>query len=80
MRDDDLRSPNYFDVAKFPTLTFTSKRVQAAGTGKLKVTGDLTIHALFSDRAEIKRGDVIGLRPKPGRSHLFGAESQLRIG
>ena len=42
--------------------------------------GGLTIHALFSDRAEIKRGNVIGLRPRPGRSHLFGAETQLRIG
>ena len=42
--------------------------------------GDLVIHALFSDRAEIKRGDVIGLRPKAGLSHLFCAESQLRIG
>ena len=42
--------------------------------------GDLTIHALFSDRADITRGDVIGLRPKPGRAHLFDAETRLRIG
>src|SRR5271165_7527356 len=44
MRDDDLRSANYFDVAKYPTITFKSKSVEAAGTGKLKITGDLTIH------------------------------------
>ena len=43
MRDNDLRSPNFFDVAKYPTLTFKSKRVEVAGAGKLKVTGDLTI-------------------------------------
>src|SRR5664279_4583298 len=44
MRDDDLRSANYFDVAKYPTITFKSKSVEAAGAGKLKITGDLTIH------------------------------------
>jgi polyisoprenoid-binding protein YceI len=44
MRDDDLRSDHYFDVAKYPTITFKSKSVEAAGTGKLKITGDLTIH------------------------------------
>ena len=46
MRDNDLRSPNYFDAAKFPTITFKSTSVQSAGTGKLKVAGDLTIHGV----------------------------------
>ncbi len=44
MRDNDLRSPNYFDAAKYPTITFKSKSVQTAGEGKLKIVGDLTIH------------------------------------
>jgi polyisoprenoid-binding protein YceI len=44
MRDNDLKSSNYFDVEKYPTITFKSKSVQAAGAGKLKITGDLTIH------------------------------------
>jgi polyisoprenoid-binding protein YceI len=44
MRDNDLKSPNYFDVQKYPTITFKSKKVEKAGDGKLKVTGDLTIH------------------------------------
>src|SRR5882757_2644398 len=30
MRDNDLRSPHFFDAAKFPTLTFKSKKVEAA--------------------------------------------------
>jgi polyisoprenoid-binding protein YceI len=42
-RDKDLRSDRFFDVAHFPTMTFKSKKVEQAGTGKLKVTGDLTI-------------------------------------
>src|SRR5208283_3168193 len=43
MRDNDLKSPNFFDVAKYPTIEFKSKRVTNSG-GKLQVTGDLTIH------------------------------------
>ena len=43
-RDKDLRSERFFDVAKYPTIVFKSKKVEQAGAGKLKVTGDLTIH------------------------------------
>ncbi|MFZ1157053.1 MAG: YceI family protein, partial [Candidatus Sulfotelmatobacter sp.] len=42
MRDNDLRSPNFFDVQKYPTITFKSKKIEPAGPGKLKVAGDLT--------------------------------------
>jgi len=49
MRDNDLRSPHFFDVAKFPTLTFKSKKVEAGQAGKLKVTGDLTIKGVTKE-------------------------------
>lgn len=49
MRDNDLRSPNYLDVAKFPTITFKSKSVEASGEGKLKIVGDLTIHGVTKE-------------------------------
>ncbi|PYU81140.1 MAG: protein yceI precursor [Acidobacteria bacterium] len=42
-RDNDLRSDKFFDVARFPTMTFKSKKVAQLAPGKLKVTGDLTI-------------------------------------
>lgn len=42
-RDTHLKSPDFFDAAKYPTMTFKSTKVQKAGKGKLKVTGDLTI-------------------------------------
>jgi polyisoprenoid-binding protein YceI len=45
-RDKDLKSANFFDVAKYPTFTFKSTKVEQAGAGKLKVTGDLTIHGV----------------------------------
>jgi polyisoprenoid-binding protein YceI len=48
-RDKDLRSPNFFDVAQFPTATFKSKRVEAAGAGKFKLIGDLTIHGVTKE-------------------------------
>lgn len=48
-RDDDLRSANFFDVAKYPTMTFVSKKIVKAGKGKLNVTGDLTIHGVTKE-------------------------------
>src|ERR1700675_3391659 len=49
MRDNDLRSPNFLDVQKYPTITFKSKRAESAGAGKLKLTGDLTIHGVTKE-------------------------------
>jgi polyisoprenoid-binding protein YceI len=40
---EHLRSPDFFDAEKYPAITFRSTKVEAAGEGKLKVTGDLTI-------------------------------------
>jgi polyisoprenoid-binding protein YceI len=45
-RDKDLRSENFFDTAKFPTMTFQSKKLTRAADGKLKMTGDLTLHGM----------------------------------
>lgn len=42
-RDGHLRSADFFDAEKFPKLVFQSKRVESAGSGRYKVTGDLTI-------------------------------------
>lgn len=41
--DEHLRSADFFDAARFPAATFRSTKVEAAGEGKLKVTGELTI-------------------------------------
>lgn len=42
-RDNDLRSPNFFDVAKYPTMEFKSKRITKSGD-RLQMVGDLTLH------------------------------------
>jgi polyisoprenoid-binding protein YceI len=45
-RDGHLKSPDFFDVAKFPTMTFKSTKVTAGQGGKLTVEGILTIHGV----------------------------------
>lgn len=45
-RDAHLKSPDFFDVAKYPTITFKSTKIEKAGKGKFKVTGDLTLHGV----------------------------------
>ncbi len=45
-RDTHLKSADFFDVAKYPTMTFVSKKVEKAGENGLKVTGDLTLHGV----------------------------------
>jgi len=45
-RDKDLRGDHFFEVEKYPTLTFKSTKVEQVEVGKLKVTGDLTIHGV----------------------------------
>jgi polyisoprenoid-binding protein YceI len=45
-RDNHLRSPDFFDVAKYPTITFKSTKVEKGAGEGMKVTGDLTIHGV----------------------------------
>ena len=49
MRDNDLRSPNFLDVQKYPTITFQSKQVKSAGSGKLQISGELTMHGVTKE-------------------------------
>lgn len=44
--DGELKAADYLDVASFPVATFKSTKAEAAGEGKLNLTGDLTIHGV----------------------------------
>jgi polyisoprenoid-binding protein YceI len=76
-RDKDVQSSNFLDVAKYPTITFQSKRVESAGDGKLKVTGDLTIHGVSKEVVL----DVAGPTPvvAQGRTLHMGVEATTKI-
>ena len=45
-RDAHLKSPDFFDVEKYPTMSFKSTKVEPAGSGALKVTGDMTMRGV----------------------------------
>lgn len=78
MRDNDLRGPNFLDVQKFPTITFRSKQVQAAGAGKLKVTGDLTIHGVTKEVVLDVEGPSAPIKDPWGKMRV-GASATTKI-
>jgi polyisoprenoid-binding protein YceI len=45
-RDEHLRGPDFFDVAKYPTITFKSTKVEPVGDRHFKLHGDLTMHGV----------------------------------
>ncbi|MBI4515833.1 MAG: YceI family protein [Deltaproteobacteria bacterium] len=48
-RDEHLKGADFFEVAKYPAITFKSKQITAAGTDKFKITGDLTIRGVTKE-------------------------------
>jgi polyisoprenoid-binding protein YceI len=48
-RDTHLRSADFFDVEKYPTITFAGKRIDGDALGDFKLVGDLTIHGVTKE-------------------------------
>src|SRR5262245_4287002 len=65
-RDEHLRSPDFLDVAKYPTITFTSTKVVKVANDKYRVTGDLTLHGVT------KSVDLDVEGPTPPRKDPWG--------
>ena len=66
-RDADLKSPNFFDIAQFPTATFKSTEVKKSAGG-LTVTGNLTVHGVTKPvvlQVEGPTGPIPGMDKKP---------------
>jgi polyisoprenoid-binding protein YceI len=76
-RDNHLRTDDFFNVEKFPTLTFKSKRVEPVSAGKFRLVGDLTIR----DKTNEVVLDVEGPAPamKSQRGVLTGATATTKI-
>jgi len=72
-RDEHLRSPDFLDVAKFPTITFKSKKVEKAGDGKLKMTGDLTIKGVTKEVVLDVEGPAPAIKDMQGNIRVGGS-------
>lgn len=77
-RDDHLRSPDFFNVDKYPTLSFVSKKVIPRDKEHLDVVGELTIHGVT--KAITVPVTILGTTPgpKPG-SELIGFRTEFTI-
>ena len=76
-RDNDLRSNNYLAADSFPEMTFTSKKVERAGEGRLRITGDLTLRGVT--RSVVLDTDVGGvLTTSRGRRAAFTATATIK--
>jgi polyisoprenoid-binding protein YceI len=66
-RDEDLRSADFFDVAKYPTITFKSRSVKQTGADSGDIVGDLTMHGVTKEITLHAKflGKGTGLQGKP---------------
>jgi len=78
IRDEHLRSPDFLDVAKYPAISFKSKRVEKAGNGTLKMTGDLTIRGVTKEVVLTVEGPTTTIKD-PGGNYRVGGQAITKI-
>jgi polyisoprenoid-binding protein YceI len=76
-RDDHLRSPDFFDVANNPTITFKSTSLKANGKDSWLVTGDLTMHGVT--KQVVLPVTLLGEGKDPFGNEKMGLETGLTI-
>ena len=76
-RDNDLRASNFLEIDKYPTMTFKSTRVEAAGQDRYSMTGDLTIKGTTRPvtLAVVKYGEF----NDPNMGHRIGYSAEGKI-
>lgn len=77
-RDGHLKSPDFFDVAKYPLMTFKSKRVESGTATEQKVTGDLTIHGVTRE-VTLTVDEVSGEAKDPWGNTKIGATVKGKV-
>jgi len=77
-RDSQLKGPDFFDVARYPQMKFKSIRVEAAGAGKLKITGVLTINSITKPIVLDVDGPSPSIRDPRGNEKI-GLSASTRI-
>jgi polyisoprenoid-binding protein YceI len=70
MRDNDLRSDHFFEVQKYPTMTFRSTKVESDGADKLRITGDLTIRGVTKPVTLAVEGPSKPINDGQGHLHM----------
>lgn len=76
-RDEHLRSADFFDVEKYPTMTFKSTKVTPRGKEGLTVTGDLTLHGVTKQVVLNVEGPTAELKDPKGAKR--GASATTKI-
>jgi len=64
--DEGLKSPDFLDAAKYPTITFKSTKVERIGENGLKITGELTVHGVTKPVTLDAKVNKIGIFEIPG--------------
>ncbi len=77
-RDAHLKSADFFDVEKFPTLSFKSTKIEANGDGELKLIGDLTIHGVTNSVILAVEGPTAEMKDPWGNLKI-GASATTKI-
>jgi polyisoprenoid-binding protein YceI len=77
-RDKELMSPNFFDVAQYPKIEFKSKKVEQVQEGRLRVTGDLTMHGVTREVVLDVEGPTPEVKDQRGAAHI-GASATTKI-
>jgi polyisoprenoid-binding protein YceI len=78
-RDEHLKSADFFDVSKYPTMTFVSKKVTKAGKDRLKVAGFLTLHGVTREVVLDVEGINSGISKDPWGNFRRGASATTKI-
>jgi len=76
--DDELKGGEWFDAARFPTITFKSERVTPTGPGQADVTGELTLHGVTRPVTLKARFNGAGMNPL-SHAYTVGFEASGRI-
>ena len=76
-RDKDLRSPNFFDAAKYPEITFKSKSVKKTGDQTADITGDLTMHGVTKE--VVLKAELLGKGPGMQGKTVSGWEATTAL-
>ena len=77
-RDAHLKSPDFLHVEEHPTLTFKSKKIEAAGDGEWKISGDLTIHGVTKQVVLNAEGPTAEAKDRFGNIRI-GASATTKI-